>query len=323
MPKNESTPTPLVSAVIPTRNRPDLVCRAVRSVLSQTYANLEVMVVVDGPDTDTVMALEAMNQPSVHIIALAVNVGGSEARNIGVREAKGEWVALLDDDDEWLPEKIEKQISAIRAKKGEIVFSATRYFDRHNGKSHVRPRCFPSPEQHISEYIFCEMDRVGRRDCFLQTSTWVVQREFFLRHSFSKGLKKNQDTDWLLRAFPDCGDRYVFISEPLASFYRHPGLKRISTTLDWEYTFQWVEGNSHLFTPLARACVFMTECARSANRQGAGVRTIALLWSKCEKAAKRSPRLIFCLVIALLHHVMLCFRRKQVAYKPTSGIACN
>src|ERR1700758_1632604 len=97
---------PLVSAVIPTRNRPDLVCRAVRSALAQTYPNIEVIVVIDGPDPVSFASLEVLGDPRIRIIALKESVGGSEARNTGAREAKGSYIALLDDDDEWLPEKI-------------------------------------------------------------------------------------------------------------------------------------------------------------------------------------------------------------------------
>jgi glycosyltransferase involved in cell wall biosynthesis len=301
---------PSVSAVIPTRNRPELVSRAARSALGQSYASLEVIVVVDGPDPATAQVLEALGDSRLRIVALAENVGGSEARNIGVREAKGEWIALLDDDDEWLPQKIDRQIAAICADNREIVFSATRYFDNRGSKKSIEPRRFPSPKQPICEYLFCETNRFGRRDCFLQTSTWMVRREFLLTHPFTVGLKKNQDTDWLLRAFPQCAGQSAFVAEPLATFHRQPGIQRISTTRDWEYTFQWVEGNRRLFTPRARAFVFMTECARSANRQGAGLRTILFLWKQCDRAAKRSPKLVFCMGIALLHW-LACFARRR------------
>src|SRR5580698_546767 len=111
-----------VSAVIPTRNRPALVSRAVQSVLRQTHSDIEAVVVIDGPDPETAAALEAIGDPRVRVIALAENVGGSEARNVGAREARGEWIALLDDDDEWLPEKIEKQIQSVLSSNGSILF---------------------------------------------------------------------------------------------------------------------------------------------------------------------------------------------------------
>ena len=103
--------TPLVSVVIPTRNRSGLVVRAVSSALAQTYGDIEVIVVVDGPDQGTAEALERVNDPRLKIVQLPESVGGSDARNAGVKAADGAWVAFLDDDDEWLPEKIQKQLS--------------------------------------------------------------------------------------------------------------------------------------------------------------------------------------------------------------------
>jgi hypothetical protein len=75
--------TPKVSAVIPSRNRPQIVRRAVQSALSQTCTDLEVVVVIDGPDSSTVKVLEQMNDSRVRVIELAESVGASEARNIG------------------------------------------------------------------------------------------------------------------------------------------------------------------------------------------------------------------------------------------------
>ena len=70
---------PLVSAIIPTRNRPELAVRAVRSALAQTYTNIEVVVVIDGPDAASQSALAAITDSRLHVVALDSNVGGSEA----------------------------------------------------------------------------------------------------------------------------------------------------------------------------------------------------------------------------------------------------
>src|ERR1041385_5815082 len=98
---------PLVSAVIPTVGRPGLLPRAVRSALGQTVDDLEVIVVIDGPDDATRDALTAIDDPRLRVVQLPENVGLSSALNAGIREASGRWVALLDDDDEWFPRKLE------------------------------------------------------------------------------------------------------------------------------------------------------------------------------------------------------------------------
>ena len=119
----------IVSAVIPTRHRPDLVCRAVRSVLAQTMASLECIVVIDGPDFVTEQALGKIEDARLRVIPLEGNVGGCEARNIGAREARGLWVGLLDDDDEWLPEKLARQLAAAEAASEPPAMVVSRYFD--------------------------------------------------------------------------------------------------------------------------------------------------------------------------------------------------
>ena len=136
MSRNKHESTALVSVVIPTRNRPDLVCRAVHSAFSESYPNLEVVVVVDGPDPATVEALGALNKARLRVVALSESVGGSQARNVGAREAKGDWIALLDDDDEWLPEKIEKEMQLAKAcpARGNVAVFC-RFIYRRPGKA--------------------------------------------------------------------------------------------------------------------------------------------------------------------------------------------
>jgi glycosyltransferase involved in cell wall biosynthesis len=110
---------PLVSVVTPNRFRPQLVCRAVRSALAKTFVDLEVVVVKDGPDPDTRVALEAIQDPRLRVIALEQNAGASEARE--------KWIALLD-DDEWYPAKIEKQFALAETLPGKRVVVSCQYY---------------------------------------------------------------------------------------------------------------------------------------------------------------------------------------------------
>jgi glycosyltransferase involved in cell wall biosynthesis len=314
MDNGHSANHPLVSAVIPTRNRPELVRRAVCSALSQTYPNLEIVVVVDGIDTATVETLEALNESRVRIVALTENVGGGEARNIGVHEARGEWIALLDDDDEWLPKKTERQMEKIQSENREILFCATQYIDKKGERVIKYPALFPTPSQPISEYLFCGISYLGRRETFLQTSTWMGRRSFFIDHPFTPGLKRNQDSDWLIRTFRDGLNKAAFVPEPLAIFEDRRDIKRISTSLDWEYNYHWAQRNAELFTTKSYAFYLMTGCAVTSAQQGAGMGTLTFLWSQCDKSIKRSPRLMFCFVLAMLH-------RRGVVFNVASFLA--
>lgn len=107
----------LVSAIITTHNRKKLVRQAIESVLSQTYENMECIVIDDASTDGTENYLKNyIDEARIHYIYIAPSEskGGNHARNIGINEANGKYVAFLDDDDEWFPEKTEKQMAIIR-----------------------------------------------------------------------------------------------------------------------------------------------------------------------------------------------------------------
>src|SRR4051794_11272015 len=111
---------PLVSVVIPTRDRAGLVAGAVRSALAQTGVEVEVCVVDDG-------SLEPPNVPAderVRLVRLPRPAGPAAARNAGLAATTGELVAFLDDDDEWLPGKLERQVAALEAAGPDAVMVA-------------------------------------------------------------------------------------------------------------------------------------------------------------------------------------------------------
>ena len=110
----------LVTAIITTHNRLELLKRAIESVFAQTYNNIE-LIVVDDASTDGTSKY-CTQQPLRYIfIPKEESKGGNYARNQGIRAAKGKYVAFLDDDDYWLPTKIEKQVALIESKDCELV----------------------------------------------------------------------------------------------------------------------------------------------------------------------------------------------------------
>lgn len=102
---------PTISVIVPTYDRVALACRALESVRSQTTAPLEIVLVDDG-SSDGTAAVVRERFPDVEVVC-QTHAGVSAARNHGVRRSRGEWVAFLDSDDEWLPEKLELQLAAI------------------------------------------------------------------------------------------------------------------------------------------------------------------------------------------------------------------
>ena len=104
---------PRVTVIIPTYNRASMVPRAIRSVLDQTISDLELIVVEDASPDNTAEVVSRIEDPRLRLVRLAKNGGDWHARNVAIAQARGEWVAFLDDDNEWLPDKLERQFARI------------------------------------------------------------------------------------------------------------------------------------------------------------------------------------------------------------------
>lgn len=119
---------PLVSVVVPTYERPEAANRAIESVLGQTYRPIELIVVDDHSPQPMVDALGPINADDVRITTIRheENRGGNAARNTGLDAATGEFVAFLDDDDEWLPEKLERQVAALEREDAGFAYTGVR-----------------------------------------------------------------------------------------------------------------------------------------------------------------------------------------------------
>ena len=256
---------PKVSAIIPTRNRPELVVKAVHSVLRQTMSDVEAIVVIDGSDERSQIALDAIGDSRVRVIALQDGVGGSEARNTGVRAATSRWVAFLDDDDEWLPRKLELQLAVAERSGSDSVVSVTRFLLRPSeGAESIWPQRFPRPGEPISEYLFCSSRNV------FQTSTLMSSRSLFLEVPFTKGLQRLQDWDWLLRVMARPGTILETCDEVLSIYLVHTAT--ISNKADWRSSLEWARRNRSLITGRAYSCFIAKKCAADAKRQGAPLR---------------------------------------------------
>lgn len=106
-----------ISVVIPAYNREKSIEMCLNSVLNQTYKPLEIIVVDDCSTDNTVSKIKRYKCDFIRVIECSEKHGAQRARNIGIKEAKGEWIAFLDSDDEWYPDKLESQVKAIERTK--------------------------------------------------------------------------------------------------------------------------------------------------------------------------------------------------------------
>ena len=253
-----------VSAVIPTRNRPNLVLRAVRSALAQTYRDLEVIVVVDGPDPATSSALATIGDDRLRVIILPRSQGAQAARNTGIEAAQGDWIALLDDDDEWLPEKTKLQMERALGSDLRYPIVSCQFFSRASTYELIWPR--RQPYEPLSEYLLAR-NSCSMGEGMLNTITLLFPKNLFGYQSFTPNLKRCQEVDWILRACRQDGAGIEFIARPLAVMYRDEERASITSVPDWRISLAWVESVREIITARAYASYVAITVASQAARQ--------------------------------------------------------
>ena len=251
------TSAPDVSVVIPTRFRPDLVLRAVAGVLAQTMADLEVIVVVDGPDDETCAALAAIADPRLRVLVQPEKGGAPHARNVGAQAARGRWTAMLDDDDEWLPDKLTVQLKLAHSARAAAPIVASRLINRTPRAESVLPRRLPEPDEPISEYLTVRRG-LFYGDGFIQTSTILAPTELFLRVPFTVGLRRQQELDWTLRAVRHEDVELIVAEDALVVWHQDENRERISLEMPWHQQLAWLRESRELFTPRAYAAFTMS-----------------------------------------------------------------
>lgn len=260
----------MVSAVIPTRGRPELLACAVRSALRQTWRYLEVIVVLDGPDDATEAYLASVADTRVRGVVLPESMGGCAARNAGVRAARGEWVAFLDDDDEWMPDKIARQMRAVRESRAWFPVVTSRLIAQSPVVSRILPSRIYDGSQPVADYLFC---RIGFTDCggLMQTSTLMASRELLLAVPFRDGLRLHQDWDWIIRVDAYDGVGIVMLPKPLTLWRVEDTRSSISRSVDWRFSLQWIREVRGLISRRAFSSFVAVQCVWRARKAHAGI----------------------------------------------------
>lgn len=214
--------TPLVSVIIPTYQRVAKLERAIRSIAQQNYPNVEIIVVDDHSSDSTFELVHRLQDedPRIQYIRMESNVGPAGARNAGVAKSKGDYIAFLDSDDEWLPEKLRLQVDVLEEfPDAGIVFTDCRMINTKTGSiqklSSINNKFLFDLELReipgrvnffqlhgpIQESLF--------RKFFIVISSVVMRKEYYqLINGFDNRRFGTEDIDFFVRLAPHCGFIY-------------------------------------------------------------------------------------------------------------------
>lgn len=205
---------PLVSVIVPTYNRSQLLGRALHSVLAQTYPDWECLVIDDASVDETEEVVKRLGDSRIRYLRHDTNRGASATRNTGIAEARGEHLAFLDSDDEWLPEKLEKQLAVLETTKDPLlgVVVCGRIVTKPTGEQIV-----PGPDLQGGAYrkvLTLGFGGFGS-SCFVRRSVFDVGIRF------DESFVACEDRDFMAQIL--CRFRVESLTEPLIRQHRNHG----------------------------------------------------------------------------------------------------
>jgi len=283
---------PTISVVVPTLGRPALI-RALQSVRTQrSQASAEVIVVFDGgPDTELP---DGAADLADHVLFTSGRVGGCRARNLGIAAASGEFVALLDDDDEWLPEKLERQIALLQQSPDPartVVAGRQVYVTRDGSVSRPGPNRLIAEGEPVEDYLFRRRIPSGGRPS-IYTSSVLCPRQLAVQVPWDESVVRHQDWDWLIRLGRVPGTIFAQVPDPVVRI--HLGSESsISASTDWRASLDWanrvLRGNPAVYADFVAAQPLRYALAA---RSWTGVKTVLAALRNAARVPAAGPVVI-------------------------------
>lgn len=264
-------PEPRVSVVIPTIGRKNLTY-AIESVLNQTFQNFEILICL-GAQVE-LKSVQTFIPPDARIRVIIPKqdiLNANVARNAGIFEARGSFVAFLDDDDKWAIEKLEKQIVGI----GEMDFSATGITEVDLKKSSAKSfNIWPKSGERLAEYLFVRRT-FANKNPRLQTSTLMIRAEVAKKNPLKDNLTVHQDWDYILD-LESKGYNFVYVPDALTQYATNSSNNTSSRT-SWKESLAWAYSVQGILTRLEFSHLLLGMVSSRAAKAGAYLEALRLV----------------------------------------------
>ncbi len=216
---------PVVSVIVPTYNRAHLITRSIKSVLNQTFQDFEIIIVDDASTDNTEDIVRNLEDPRIKYVKNEINKGAGASRNKGIKCSAGEYLAFQDSDDEWYPEKLEKQMDVFNKsglEYGVVYTDMLRVFEDYT------VQYWHSPDIRYKKLLNEDKKEYQVEGIGIQ-STLIRKKCFENAGLFDEKLPRFIDLELFIRL--SSLYRFYHIKEPLVKYYLTPGISSDNNAL--------------------------------------------------------------------------------------------
>jgi succinoglycan biosynthesis protein ExoO len=263
---------PEVSVIIPAYNTAAYIARAIGSALGQTLKDIEVIVVDDASTEATTEIAKSFCDQRLKVLVNQQNLGVSAARNRGLREAKGKWIAVLDSDDWYASKRLEKLLQIANAEGADVIIDDL-YLVQNGEKSPWSTLLYESGEQiyqviNIDPVYFIETGIYGQRGLHLGIAKPIFKRDFIVRHgiTYDETMQVVEDFCFSMKCLVN-GANFVFVPKPYYFYCARPGslvtqskvrhINQFSYAISYLLQHESVQINSRLVHSLSKNLVVL------------------------------------------------------------------
>jgi len=271
--------SPIFSVIIPTFNRADCISTAINSVFQQTHQSFEIIIVNDGSTDETEAIVSTFQDDRIRYIHQE-NGGGSKARNTGLNNVTGKYIAFLDSDDTFLPHHLKSSIEFLQDKPNTVAYSQV-IVDRGDGVTLIKPNRSIKPGEHISEYLM--MNRG-----FVPTITLIIPAIIANSVRYDENLRMGQDFDFAIR-LAAVGAKLAMLKEPGAIWNDEWSPNRLSGRSYPEERMNWLKNMRPYITNKAELADLGWPVAKAFSQKGMLLKGLKL-YSKALLSGCYSPK---------------------------------
>ncbi|HEX2591119.1 MAG TPA: glycosyltransferase family 2 protein [Rhizomicrobium sp.] len=223
--------TPFFSVVVPAYNRAHVLERSLRSVLTQTFQDFEIVVVDDGSSDNPRAVVDAIGDPRIRFLHQE-NQGGAAARNTGIDAAIGRFIAFLDSDDIFLPHHLQSMHDLLDGTTNTVGYARV-FVDRGDGRTILKPPRAIRPDEDMATYLLCDRG-------FVPTISTVVENKTAKAVKYSTGYRYGDDTNFAVNLYL-AGCKFAMLDEPAAIWQDTHDPARTSSGRKGLRLEQWIE----------------------------------------------------------------------------------